>query len=420
MPGTDEELDAALASLAEKAHEFEDGADTASEGDAPEEDLAAAVPAASRWWIWVAVAVAVVAVAGAALWFLTLGRSVKVPSLVGADRSGAAASLRAVGLKLGRVTVTDSDEASGTVVSQSPAAGADLRIGRPVDIAVSSGVQFVAMPDLSGKTPDEAKAAIEAAGLRLFTLDVVGATASTGSVVGQVPAAGSRVPKRARVAVAVPATAGPSAARVPDVNGMTADDAAEILRRQGLYMVGYEAFDAQVASGSVSQQFPPAGADVVGGTAVAVLVSMGPPSGASDAVPVPDAGETSVEDGRDRIRAAGMDVRIYSTFDPDVRKGDVLGQVPAPGTQVAVGTIVGIGVSLGPAPATVTVPDLTGMRAGEASAAIDALGLLPFSCPMASGTVPEGAVVQQMPAAGSSVTPGTALAFAVSRGREAP
>jgi hypothetical protein len=70
--------------------------------------------------------------------------------------------LRGAGLSLGTVTRVSSPELAGTVLGGSRAAGERLDSGSSVDLQVASGSNVV--PDVTGRTPGEARALLEGAG----------------------------------------------------------------------------------------------------------------------------------------------------------------------------------------------------------------------------------------------------------------
>ena len=90
---------------------------------------------------------------------------VAVPDLSGAA-ADAGAKLVDAGLLTGAVSEAYSETvAAGDVISQTPAADAEVAIGSAVDYVVSLGVEQVAVPDVRERSEADATAAIEAVGL---------------------------------------------------------------------------------------------------------------------------------------------------------------------------------------------------------------------------------------------------------------
>ena len=65
-------------------------------------------------------------------------RKVAVPSVVGGKEEAAAAAIKGRGLHVGSVTQEKSQQASGTVIRQSPSAGSEVEEGSSVDLVIAS------------------------------------------------------------------------------------------------------------------------------------------------------------------------------------------------------------------------------------------------------------------------------------------
>lgn len=112
---------------------------------------------------------------------------VVVPTLYG-KLGTAERLLHQAGLVLGQVTRTNSAEAAGTVLGQSPAAGAPVASGFAVNLLLASGKNSV--PAVSGSTVAAATARLESAGFKVTTdfatddlsVEVTGSEPSAGTV----------------------------------------------------------------------------------------------------------------------------------------------------------------------------------------------------------------------------------------------
>jgi beta-lactam-binding protein with PASTA domain len=87
--------------------------------------------------------------------------------------------------------VYSSDVPRGQVVAQHPTAKVKLQPGKEVTIVVSLGPKFFAIPSFVGMGKDQAIAAIQGLGLQAAVLPVPGS--SGGTVVSQIPSAGTQV-----------------------------------------------------------------------------------------------------------------------------------------------------------------------------------------------------------------------------------
>jgi beta-lactam-binding protein with PASTA domain len=114
-----------------------------------------------------------------------------VPDVVGGSIADARRRLRSLGLAVTVVQVR-SDEPAGTVVRQSPRAGAELRKGATVRLAVSTGPQTVDVPDVTGLDEDAARSELEDAGFEVRVVDQETTDPTEdGVVLAQEPAGGT-------------------------------------------------------------------------------------------------------------------------------------------------------------------------------------------------------------------------------------
>lgn len=118
-----------------------------------------------------------------------------VPNVVGTTQQAATTTLTGAGLKLGTVTMqASSSAASGTVISELPAAGTSVAAGISIALTVSSGPAQVAVPDVVGRAQDAASTAITAAGLKVgTTTSQASSTVAAGSIISESPSSGTQV-----------------------------------------------------------------------------------------------------------------------------------------------------------------------------------------------------------------------------------
>lgn len=109
---------------------------------------------------------------------------VTVPNLVGMTSSLAVQSLADIGITSPDITYQYSDQDKGDVIAQSPNSGQQAIPGKTtVTLVVSSGVEKVTVPDLTGKTKDEATKALSDLGLTMTTTEEYSDTVKEGSVI---------------------------------------------------------------------------------------------------------------------------------------------------------------------------------------------------------------------------------------------
>ncbi len=135
---------------------------------------------------------------------------------------------------------------------------------------------LVTVPDVAGMPQAAASAAITGADLAVGTVtQAYSATVAPGSVLSQVPAAGESVSPGTPILLTV--SEGPQPVTVPNAAGQTQAEAVTAITEAGLSVGGVtRQHSATVPWGCVISQTPEAGASVVPGTAVALIVSDGP------------------------------------------------------------------------------------------------------------------------------------------------
>jgi len=98
------------------------------------------------------------------------------------------------------------DIPANEVMSQSPASGSSLAPGTTVTVRVSSGPAQFAVPDVGGRTIDAALATLQAAGFRTNIEYVDDASSSGGTILKQNPDAGTQVRRDATITLSVAVT----------------------------------------------------------------------------------------------------------------------------------------------------------------------------------------------------------------------
>jgi beta-lactam-binding protein with PASTA domain len=135
-------------------------------------------------------------------------KEVSVPEVTGESQADATATLAAAGLK---VTVSKrevAEPAAGTVISQTPGAGTELKVGSPVTIVVAQALKQTAAPSVVGQNEAQAVATLTNAGFASNTVSrTVTDPTKVGIVVQQSPEAGHKLAKGATITIAVGALA---------------------------------------------------------------------------------------------------------------------------------------------------------------------------------------------------------------------
>ena len=230
---------------------------------------------------------------------------------------------------------------------------------------INSG-QFTRTPGVLSMTEAEAKRTVERAGLEWRITRDYSETVAKGRVIATDPGRGERI--RGNGTVTITVSRGPERVEVPDVTGATLAEARRRLADAGLApgMVTRE-FDEDVERGSVVRTDPGPGTGRRPGAAVAIVVSKGA------RIEVPDVVGENEGEARRRLTEAGLRVevapeRVFSREEA----GAVARQSPGRGAVAAEGDTVRLTVSKGPE--RVEVPDVEGMKEGEARRALENAG----------------------------------------------
>ncbi len=133
----------------------------------------------------------------------TAAVQVQVPDVKGYAASAAAEILTSAGLQV-NLTVENSTEPKGTVISQEPEAGEEYPANGYVTIRISQGPEQIIMPDLRFMDLEEAKKELEARGLKLTSVEEkYSATVAEGKIITQNIDPGTAVPEGQGIAVQV-------------------------------------------------------------------------------------------------------------------------------------------------------------------------------------------------------------------------
>ncbi len=175
---------------------------------------------------------------------------IKAPTVVGKTQQEAMDELSAAGLSVDKVTGVFNTAPLGTVLAQSPDKNFYVRRGGSVDLTVSRGLEMSKVPAVVGLTSDEAQATLDAAKLAVKTVSKDG-NFPQGQVLSTLPAPGTVLAASSPVTLVVASGRN----KVPDVRGMTSDQAISTLAAAG-FAIGIRPVESSVTPGTVLDQSP--------------------------------------------------------------------------------------------------------------------------------------------------------------------
>ena len=115
----------------------------------------------------------------------------QMPNVTGMTEDAAKAALSELKLAVSVEYTYDENVAEGAVISQDIAEGSDVTRGTEIKLVVCSHDALVTVEGVSGKNFDEAKSTLEAQGLSVQKNEVYSSVYESGTVIEQLPAAGS-------------------------------------------------------------------------------------------------------------------------------------------------------------------------------------------------------------------------------------
>lgn len=277
----------------------------------------------------------------------------------------------------------------------------------------------VKVPDVVGKTEEEAKEILKKKGLgfKVVTREE-SKKYEEGTVCEQKTKAGTKVKKHTTIQVVVSSKLVGEEITVPDVSGMDEEAAQKALENEGLKVGTPDyVFDDNYEEGEVIGTTPAANSKVTKDTEIIMKVSKG-----ADKKTVPNVVGMTEADARAAIEAAGLKVGGSVTYDynDSVEKGKVYEQSVAAGKKVSGGTSVSISVSNGKKPEEkVAIPNLSGCTAARAKSVLESKGLK-YADGGEEESEEEAGIVSRWSPYGSSVPKGTTITVWISKGYNAP
>ena len=197
-----------------------------------------------------------------------------VPDLTGQTVAQATVLLKDAKFELGTVTEAPSDAVPQTIISQTPAIGAEAKAGSAINVTISTGPAKAIVPAIKNLSLDEASRLLSEAGLKLGTKTLLESDAPVNQVLDSDPAEGTSVDSGSVVNVTISS----GAVVVPDVRGATQADAIAELESSGFRVLVTKSKTNEVPPGTVVKQSPIAGVKAKNGSTVTITVAEAAPA----------------------------------------------------------------------------------------------------------------------------------------------
>ena len=198
---------------------------------------------------------------------------------------------------------------------------------------------------------------------------------------------------------------------MPQVVGLTVDEAKTKVSQVGLTSLVTKDFSETIPSGTVLSTIPDAGVKARKGRDVTIVISKG-----QERYIIPkDLAGTDPSKAQNELEDLTLNVTgTKQVYDDKIKIGQVVRTAPAGGTKVKRETGVVLYVSKGPAP--VTIPGLAGQPLSTVKAQLSKLGLKSEVVSEVFDASPEGSVISSDPAPGQVVPRGSTVNLTVSKG----
>ncbi len=293
--------------------------------------------------------IAVIAIAGIAYALISgtgTTEKISVPDVVGKTQQEATEILEDEGFEVGAVSSRyDNDVEQGHVISQSPKANEEAEKGSKVNLVVSQGAESFEVPDIVGKTVQEAQEIADEKGLILKQSSTANSdTVEADHIISQNPTVGSAVKEGDTLYYVLSLGKAVTLVNVPSVVGYSESSARSTLSNAGLSVSVDYSYSSYVDKGDVISQNPTAGSNVEKGTTITIIVSQG---SETTMVTVPDVTNQTLSSARSSLQSRGLDVDVEYESSNDVSEGRVIWQSPGSGARVEEGTTITIVISTG-------------------------------------------------------------------------
>jgi serine/threonine-protein kinase len=259
------------------------------------------------------------------------------------------------------------------------------------------------VPDVVGRATGDAQSRIAQAGFKsqVFTK---ADSAPIGEVISQSPAGGKKAKKGSTVILNV--SSGPGQVTMPDVEGLSEEEATQQLEALGLKVRVVKEFNSDIKSGKATRTVPDQGQKADKGSEVELYISKG-----ARQIEVPDVVGQQLDEATSTLENAGFEVTT-TEVDSSKPQDEVTKQSPAGGGKADEGSKIKLTVASG----INEVPDVTDLKSSDAKAQLEAAG---FKVVVKNTTVTDddevGIVQSQDPTSGGTAKVGSTVTIKVGK-----
>jgi eukaryotic-like serine/threonine-protein kinase len=270
---------------------------------------------------------------GTGAWLIGSSQYTTAPSLLNLTAEEARQKAGADGFSVDVASEEFSETVeAGRVIATDPKPGGRVRKAGTIALTVSKGPERYPVPDLVGKSVDEARGDLAEINLTVGNIEErYDDEEPAGAVIAQGTEEGTEVRRGAPIDLVV--SKGREPLTLPSVIGEDVDSAAETLDRMGLKVKVEDEPSNTVEANHIIRTEPAAGAQLFRDDTVTVVVSSGP-----EPIKVPDVEGKRVAEARKILAEAGFRVEVSQLFPGG--PNEVINQSPGKNLEVPPGTTV--------------------------------------------------------------------------------
>lgn len=284
----------------------------------------------------------------------------ELPNLMYKDSETVIQLLKNLGLEVEIKEETSEIVSSGLIISQSIDGKEMVTAGSKISVVVSSGSKPFEMPMVAGSNEEDAKALLNEKNLVANIEYAYDESIPEGTIISQSITEGTEVTRGTDVTIVICSREG--LVDVPNVAGMTADAAAQLLKEKKLdcQIVEQESTEAKDL---VIAQLPGAGSTQKEGTSVVITVSKG------DLAVVASVVGQGYDGAKGSLESLGFKVsRGGEEYSDSIQQGSVISQSISGGSVEKKGTAISLTVSKGKKSAQTAETDRQGQNGSSAKA----------------------------------------------------
>jgi serine/threonine-protein kinase len=257
--------------------------------------------------------------------------TVTVPQFVGSTETEAKtlATNGGVTIAWGDPVACD-DQKKGLVCKQSATANSEIAKDQTVTLNLSTGPTQVTVPDVTGKTEDEARSELEGKGFNVEVESKESTSDDEGTVLNQDPKGDSKAAKGATVTITV--AKAPAEVTVKNVVGQDVNAAKKTLQDQGFKVVTQTQESSDVTENQVISQNPTAGSTAQVGDTVTLVIATPPTTTA-----LPNVVGQTLANAKSALADLNLNLQVSGSNNDDAI---VTGTNPTAGTAVKDGDTV--------------------------------------------------------------------------------